>query len=332
MALHFAPFLVFMMEMVALQHMCLGETTSSPVPLPGGTSSHSLKILLLAVLDSNRTVSQCIIQGYVDSQISACYDSNSIKIEPRVSWVEKFEKEDPQYWQFLTHEARRFAHNLGEELKRTRPSYHNIKDLHTQQIFARCESQENRNKEDIWMYKVALNGEALFTDYSFNPLMDECLHLLEKCLFYRNETLTRTETPVVTMSSRMEVDDGMETHVCRMYGFYPREIDASWMRDGKVWLQNTLPASVAPNADGTYHYCLSIRVGPKERGRYRCHVEHGSLKEPLDLELNVLESNMGFTIGCIVAGLVVTCVIIGSLIFLRRHSCSWGRVQGSTST
>ncbi|KAG8148218.1 hypothetical protein E2320_022398, partial [Naja naja] len=93
------------------------------------------------------------------------------------------------------------------------------------------------------------------------------------------------DPPVVTVSSRTEVEDGMETHICRVDGFYPREIDASWMRDGEVWLKKTFHGSVAPNADGTYHYWLSVRIDPKERGRYRCHVEHDGLQEPLDVAI-----------------------------------------------
>uniref|UniRef100_A0A670ZB99 Ig-like domain-containing protein n=2 Tax=Pseudonaja textilis TaxID=8673 RepID=A0A670ZB99_PSETE len=94
------------------------------------------------------------------------------------------------------------------------------------------------------------------------------------------------EPPGVTLErSKTEMEDGMETHICRLDGFYPREIDASWRRDGEVWLEETFHGSLAPNADGTYHYWLSIRIDPKERGRYRCHVEHDGLPEPLDLAL-----------------------------------------------
>ncbi|KAG8148235.1 putative MHC class I antigen protein, partial [Naja naja] len=91
--------------------------------------------------------------------------------------------------------------------------------------------------------------------------------------------------PGVTVRGKTEVEDGMETHVCRLDGFYPREIDAFWTRDGEVWEEETFHGSLAPNADGTYHYWLSIRIDPKERGRYRCHVEHDGLQEPLDLAL-----------------------------------------------
>ncbi|XP_007445383.2 major histocompatibility complex class I-related gene protein-like, partial [Python bivittatus] len=90
--------------------------------------------------------------------------------------------------------------------------------------------------------------------------------------------------PVVTVSSRTEADDGTENHVCRVDGFYPKEIDASWRRDGEVWLQDNFHGSVAPNADGTYHYWLSIRIDPQERDRYRCHVEHDGLQEPVAMK------------------------------------------------
>ncbi|KAG8148248.1 hypothetical protein E2320_022418, partial [Naja naja] len=74
------------------------------------------------------------------------------------------------------------------------------------------------------------------------------------------------EPPGVTVvRGKTEVEDGMETHA-RLDGFYPREIDASWTRDGEVWEEETFHGSLAPNVDGTYHYWLSIRIDPKERG------------------------------------------------------------------
>uniref|UniRef100_A0A8C6XDN2 Ig-like domain-containing protein n=1 Tax=Naja naja TaxID=35670 RepID=A0A8C6XDN2_NAJNA len=91
--------------------------------------------------------------------------------------------------------------------------------------------------------------------------------------------------PVVTVTRRVEAEDGKETHICRVHGFYPRAVNASWTRDGEVWLQDTIHGSVAPNADGTYHYWLSIQIDPEERGHYRCHMEHDGLQESLDMAL-----------------------------------------------
>uniref|UniRef100_A0A8C5WVZ7 Ig-like domain-containing protein n=1 Tax=Laticauda laticaudata TaxID=8630 RepID=A0A8C5WVZ7_LATLA len=112
-----------------------------------------------------------------------------------------------------------------------------------------------------------------------------CIEWLERYLSYGNETLLRREPPVVMVSNRTEVEDGMEMHICWIHGFYPREIDASWRRDGEVWLEDTLHGSVVSNADGTYHYWLSIQTDPKQRVRYWCHVEHNGLQESLDMAL-----------------------------------------------
>ncbi|KAK9405453.1 major histocompatibility complex class I-related protein-like [Crotalus adamanteus] len=204
-----------------------------------------------------------------------------------------------------------------------------------------CELQADGRKGGFWQYGyegrtfitfdkerltwVAPIPQAQITQRKLNAipglnqrhklyLEKECIGGLEKYLSYGKETLLRTEPPEVTMSSKTEMEDGMETHICRLDGFYPREIEASWTRDGEVWLQDTLRGSVAPNADGTFHVTLSIQIDPKERGRYRCHVEHDGLQEPLDVALE--ELNLGLISGCIVAGLVSVFAIVGILAYI----------------
>ena len=67
---------------------------------------------------------------------------------------------------------------------------------------------------------------------------------------------------------------------CRAYGFYPRAISVSWLKDGEVRDQETEWGSVAPNSDGTYYTWASIDARPEEKDKYRCRVEHASLLEP----------------------------------------------------
>ncbi|KAG8127400.1 putative MHC class I antigen protein, partial [Naja naja] len=208
--------------------------------------------------------------------------------------------------------------------------------LHTWQRMYGCELWRNGSKGGFLQYGyegrtfitfdketltwVAAEPQAQITQRKWDALPqdnhrvksyleEECIEWLEKYLSYRNETLQSTEPPEVTVRGKTEVEDGMETHVCRLDGFYPREINASWTRDGEVWEEETFHGSLAPNADGTYHSWLSIRIDPKERGRYRCHVEHDGLQEPLDLALEEptnSESNLMFIIiGCVVAVLVL---------------------------
>ncbi|XP_026577786.1 major histocompatibility complex class I-related gene protein-like [Pseudonaja textilis] len=319
MALRSAPVWLLVLEVVALQHACLGS------------SSHSLKVLFFAISEPNQRLSYSIVLGYVDSQIFARYDSNSREIQPQVSWMEKLRKDIPQYWQALTNLVHAENDMFRNDLEDWRSDYNKDKGLHMLQGILSCDLQGDGSKRQF--VQGAYNGVTINKSNMDACNMEYCIciELLEKFLSYGNETLLRTETPTVTVSSRTEVEDGMEMHVCRVHGFYPREIDASWTRDGEVWLQDTLHGSIAPNTDGTYHYWLSIQIDPKERGRYRCHVEHDGLQEPLDLALKVPGSNLGLIIGCFAISLVMVCGIVGTLIFLRNHRQGRGEPQRATS-
>ncbi|XP_029142552.1 class I histocompatibility antigen, F10 alpha chain-like [Protobothrops mucrosquamatus] len=338
MALRPAPLLILVLVVAALQESCFGS-------LPGA-SLHSMKYFYTSISDPSQGLPQYVAVGCMDGQVFAHYDSNSRRMEPRVSWMEKVGKEDPQYWDRETQIQRDNEEPFRANLEIARTRYNQSEGLHTWQLMYGCELRGDGSKGGFYDFGyngksflnfdketlswVAPDPQAQLTQRKWDALSawnqrnkvyleGECVEWIKKYLSYGNRTLLRKEPPEVTMSSKLEVEDGMETHVCRLDGFYPREIDASWTRDGEVWLQDTLRGSVAPNADGTFHAWLSIRIDPKERGRYRCHVEHDGLQEPLDVALEVPESNLGLIVGCVVAGLVLVCVIVGIYVFFKRH-------------
>jgi len=74
--------------------------------------------------------------------------------------------------------------------------------------------------------------------------------------------------------------DGILTLSCRAYGFYPRPIAISWMKDGMVRDQETHWGGIVPNSDGTYHASAAIDVLPEDVDKYWCRVEHTSLPQP----------------------------------------------------
>uniref|UniRef100_A0A8C6VEV9 Ig-like domain-containing protein n=1 Tax=Naja naja TaxID=35670 RepID=A0A8C6VEV9_NAJNA len=142
-------------------------------------------------------------------------------------------------------------------------------------------------------------------------LEEECLAWLKKWLDYGIEpvTLLPREHPIGS-SFHIPVKDLL----CRAHGFYPKEIDASWRRDGEVWLEDTLQGSVAPNSDGTYYYWLSIQIDPKERSRYRCHVEHDGLQEPLELAMEEAALSAVYSRkGGMVLGILLLVILIGCI-------------------
>ncbi|XP_013917311.1 PREDICTED: HLA class I histocompatibility antigen, alpha chain F-like [Thamnophis sirtalis] len=91
-----------------------------------------------------------------------------------------------------------------------------------------------------------------------------------------------TEPPVVKVTRKV-VNDSPKVLICQAFGFYPKEIQATWTREGEVPQYKTLRRNVAPNSDGTFYVQLSIEIKPKERNRFRCHLKHEGLDEPLVL-------------------------------------------------
>uniref|UniRef100_A0A8C6Y4V9 Ig-like domain-containing protein n=1 Tax=Naja naja TaxID=35670 RepID=A0A8C6Y4V9_NAJNA len=246
--------------------------------------------------------------GFVDGQVFLHYDSHSRKMEPRVSWMEKVGKEDPNYWVRNTQMARDTEEASRGDLETLRLRYNQSKShlvqppAFTHGRGCGCELRADGSRGGFDQY--GYDGRTFLTltrrpspgwKWDTSPVYNRrgkayleeiCIKWLEKHLSYGKETLGRFSCPSKFLTHIPgSGGDGMETHICRQHGFYPREIDASWTRDGEVWLQDTFHGSVAPNADGTYHYWLSIRIDPKEKGRYRCHVEHDGLQKPLDLAL-----------------------------------------------
>ncbi|XP_034277769.1 major histocompatibility complex class I-related gene protein-like [Pantherophis guttatus] len=119
-----------------------------------------------------------------------------------------------------------------------------------------------------------------------------------------------TEPPVGKVTHKV-VDDSLEVLICQAFGFYPKEIQTIWTRDGEACKYGTLHRNVAPNSDGTYYVQLSIEIDPKERDCFRCHLEHESLQEPLVLSFKKETGGVRWIVFGIVA--TVGIVILGLL-------------------
>ncbi|KAH0630654.1 hypothetical protein JD844_013912 [Phrynosoma platyrhinos] len=154
-------------------------------------------------------------------------------------------------------------------------------------------------------------ADSGFSQYRKAFLEEECIGWLKKYLEYGKETLLRTgnpssvsiaayalpsiwkgpllilmlffaDPPKVKVTRKADYDN-METLICRVDGFYPKDIDIVWTKDGEVWIQDTFHTLPSPNSDGTYSTWLTVKIDPKERERYKCHVEHDGLPEHVDL-------------------------------------------------
>ncbi|XP_053158434.1 class I histocompatibility antigen, F10 alpha chain-like isoform X2 [Hemicordylus capensis] len=311
-----------------------------------GSSSHSVKYFYTALSEPGQGLPQLSILGFVDDQLFVQYDSNTRKYLPQAAWMNKVEEEDPWYFDAQTDLSQRYEVVFRADLVILQNRYNQSGGFHTLQQMYGCELCEDGYKRGFrqlsydgrdflsfdketrtWMAndvpaqesKRRLDKDSDANHYLKSYLEEECIEWLQKYLDYGKETLLRKEPPAVKVT-RKAGSDGMETHICRAHGFYPKEIEIDWTKDGEVWTEDTLRESVSPNSDGTYHTWLSVEMDPKDRGRYQCRIRHDSLEEP---GYFVWEDSaplpVGVIVGAILAVAAAVLLVTGIVLYIRKR-------------
>nr|XP_056722970.1 class I histocompatibility antigen, F10 alpha chain-like [Euleptes europaea] len=312
----------------------------SPLPpvsrRPRGSSSHSLHYFETAIWEPGWRLPQFTSLAYVDDQLIGRYDTDTDQCVPQSSWIEKISHDDSDFWARSTNWD--FTSSLVMDLMILKNLYNQSRGIHTLQALSGCELSED-NHTTRGFAKYGYNGRDFLSldmdtltwtvmDAKAKPikkkweaeqnqgkfwehfLTDTCVEWLHTHLHYGKETLLKADPPMVRVT-RQAGSDGWEILICRAHGFYPKEADITWRKDGEVWHQDTLHGGVVPNSDGTYHTWLSINVDSKERDRFRCHVEHDALQEPLDLAWEVPDSKVGLIVG-VLLGVVAAVILVGA--------------------
>ncbi|XP_041430420.1 major histocompatibility complex class I-related gene protein [Xenopus laevis] len=108
---------------------------------------------------------------------------------------------------------------------------------------------------------------------------NDCIQHMKMYLPYVSTDLERKVLPKVKISS-LELDRGKKLH-CWVYGFYPRDVEVKWIKNGRDEIYSEESAEILPNPDGTYQIRVSVEVTPEEGATYSCHVDHSSLEKIL---------------------------------------------------
>ncbi|KAM9263851.1 class I histocompatibility antigen, F10 alpha chain-like isoform 2-T2 [Morus bassanus] len=275
---------------------------------------HSLRYFDVGVSEPSPGVPRFTVVGYVDQNAFVRYDSEMRKMKPRAQWMAA--NADQQYWESQTQIGESNQEvtrgNLDTALRR----YNQSGGAHTLQHMYGCDLLEDGSTRGF--YQEAYDGRD-FIAFDMNTmtftaadvgaqitkrkweedgtvaegfkhyLENDCIEALRKYVSYGQAVLERKEPPTVRVSGKEA--QGILTLHCRAYGFYPRPITISWLKDGEVRDGETERGSIAPNSDGTYYTWASIEARPEDKDKYRCHVEHASLLEPV-LSAWELESNL----------------------------------------
>ncbi|XP_038671284.1 class I histocompatibility antigen, F10 alpha chain-like [Scyliorhinus canicula] len=108
---------------------------------------------------------------------------------------------------------------------------------------------------------------------------------------------------------------------CLVTGFYPVDIEVTWLRNGEV-MSETQSSGLRPNHDGSHQIQKEIEINAGDEDQYSCQIEHSSLAEP---KLHQWEfpgnsggyANLGIIIGSVIMALAVIVGIIGIIIWKR---------------
>ncbi|XP_062978993.1 major histocompatibility complex class I-related gene protein-like isoform X2 [Elgaria multicarinata webbii] len=282
--------------------LCQGGCAGS-----SSSSSHALYYFYTGVSEPSQGLPRFLAVGYMDDQLFIQYDPSMKRARPRTPWME--EKENPLYWDTETKRFLNVEREFKEALVNLTKYYNQSGGFHTWQEMSGCELRKDGSKRGYDQYAydgrdflsfdketltwIAIDPKAQITKRNWEDdtavvqerkayLEEECIEELQRYLGYGKEALLRKEPPVVKVMHQASRKD-LETLICQAHGFYPKEIDATWRRDGEILEYETFHRTVAPNSDGTYHIWLSVDIDPKERDLYRCHVDHAGLPEPLVL-------------------------------------------------
>ncbi|XP_053149229.1 class I histocompatibility antigen, F10 alpha chain-like [Hemicordylus capensis] len=306
-----------------------------------GSSSHSLRFHI-AMWDSAEGLPQFIGQGYLDDQIFMHHDKKIRQPMPVVPWMKKLVKDDPEHWNLYIRDTARLNETLRQHVVMVQRYGNQSESFLTWQGISVCELREDGQKlgnisfgyngrdfihfdKDTLSWIVLANAPEFkrkWDTFRASPLYwkdfleGECIEWLKKYLKYAKESLWRREPPVVKVLRKMD-SNGLETLICRAYGFYPREIHPTWKKDGELLEQETHCGDVVPNSDGTYHTWTDINIDPKDRAHYQCQVEHVGFPEP-HLFAWKEPAPVGPIVGGILGAVAALVLLVAGIIFYMK--------------
>ncbi|XP_041068983.1 class I histocompatibility antigen, F10 alpha chain-like [Carcharodon carcharias] len=171
--------------------------------------------------------------------------------------------------------------------------------------------------------KEKWDSDETWNNYWESHLQQVFVKHLKKYLQAGKEYFKRNVQPEVFIS-RSDPDSQYKplTLSCLVTGFYPVDIEVSWLRNGEV-MSETLSSGVRPNHDGTHQTQKEIEINAGDEDQYSCQIEHSSLAETQLYQWEIQENNagrsqLGMIIG-LVAALAALLLIIGIIIWKSKQ-------------
>ncbi|XP_041069585.1 class I histocompatibility antigen, F10 alpha chain-like isoform X2 [Carcharodon carcharias] len=254
-----------------------------------------------------------------------------------------------EFWEYLTDLVKSFSDGAMENLNTILKSTNQTSGIHVFQWITIIEVTEGGSTKRSMRYGfdgkdyislepdrmrwVATNHIAVKTkekwnsDESWNKYWKWQLEIgvqnLNRYLQAGKEYFKRKVQPEVFISrSGPNSQYKPLTLSCLVTGFYPVDIEVSWLRNGEV-MSETLSSGVRPNHDGTHQIQKEIEINAGDEDQYSCQIEHSSQAETQlsqwDIPGNSAGcSHLGMIFG-LVAALAALLLIIGIIIWKSKQ-------------
>ncbi|XP_078496419.1 major histocompatibility complex class I-related protein 1-like [Lissotriton helveticus] len=287
--------------------------------------------------------------GYVDDIPISSYTSESCRVGPQALWMEKITVEDPQYWERNTNRLRDEEQDFKKQLRSAMYRVNHTRGLHTYQKIYGCELWDDNSTRGFTKYAfdgqdflsfdkdrltwTAATYAAKITQDQWNSerndalrrkdyLEGRCIEYLKKHLRNGKESLQK-RPPKTRISQRKR--GGRIFLTGYAYGFYPRDIEVKWFRNGveMPWESR----DILPNPDRTYQVRITVEVQEGNEENYMLQVDHSSLTEIVTLVYE--EKSLPKAVIIAIVGSIVGVALLAAIIsVLNYRSKASGRGPG----
>ncbi|XP_060707106.1 class I histocompatibility antigen, F10 alpha chain-like isoform X1 [Hemiscyllium ocellatum] len=170
---------------------------------------------------------------------------------------------------------------------------------------------------------AVINKEKWNSDQSWNYYWESYLQKtsvehLNRYLEVGKDYFTRKVQPEVFISRREpNGQDKPLTLSCLVTGFYPVDIEVTWLRNGEV-MSETQSSGVRPNHDGTQQIQKEIEINAGDEDQYSCQIEHSSLAEAQLYQWEIPENSVVRYHFILLFGLIAAMAAIFRIIIWKR--------------
>ncbi|XP_078496417.1 major histocompatibility complex class I-related protein 1-like [Lissotriton helveticus] len=306
--------------------------------------SHSLRNFYSSLSGPLPGIPQFSAVGYVDDIPFASYSSESRREEPRAPWMDRITAEDPQYWERNTEISRGAEQVYKANVRKVMERVNQTRGLHIVQLMYGCELRDDGSMggfrqfafdghdflsfdKDRQTWTAAMdaaritqdrwNSDRIIAQRWKEYLEGTCIEYLKKYLKLGAERL-QTVAPQTMVTRRKNGDRTFLNGFA--YGFYPRDIEVKWVRNGVEMPWEV--SEILPNPDGTYQAQKTVEVqeGDDEK-MYRYEVYHSSLPDTVTVMYEEKSPPMGVIIGGVIGALVGVGLVaaVAWVVYSRRN-------------